>query len=386
MLTLCPECSQGVSDQALFCPHCGYPLKKSSSENKKHPKLPSRFGQISKINNPNLQKPYRVMISVKSATSNRSRTVPLKPVSYFKTYHEAFAALVEYNRNPDGYVNTYVTFEELYKSWLSRQADMSTSLRHRIQSAWNYSSGLYTYPVVSIKIKTLRSYIENCKAPLSIKPVMKQLYNQLFDFAIEDDIIDKNPARSFVLNKNIKKQINENKKIHIPFSDVEMTILWSNIHKNWVIDMILVQCYSGWRPTELCELKTENIDFKSGIMIGGMKTKAGKNRIVPIHDRILKIIQYYYDPNSSYLFTHKGKQISYDLFREHFLHVMEGLKFNINHKPHDGRVQFVTCAKKYDMNEYAIKYIVGHNISDLTERVYTRRSIEWLKNEIAKLP
>ena len=65
---------------------------------------------------------------------------------------------------------------------------------------------------------------------------------------------------------------------------------------------------------------------------------------------------------------------------------MEGLKFNINHKPHDGRVQFVTCAKKYDMNEYAIKYIVGHNISDLTERVYTRRSIEWLKNEIAKLP
>jgi len=224
MLTLCPECSQGVSDHALFCPHCGYPLKKSSSENKKHPKLPSRFGQISKINNPNLQKPYRVMISVKSATSNRSRTVPLKPVSYFMTYHEAFAALVEYNRNPDGYVNTYVTFEELYKSWLSRQADMSTSLRHRIQSAWNYSSGLYTYPVVSIKIKTLRSYIENCKAPLSIKPVMKQLYNQLFDFAIEDDIID----------------------------------------KNWVIDMILVQCYSGWRPTELCELKTENIDFKSG--------------------------------------------------------------------------------------------------------------------------
>lgn len=54
--------------------------------------------------------------------------------------------------------------------------------------------------------------------------------------------------------------------------------------------------------------------------------------------------------------------------------------------PHDGRVTFVTFAKKYNVDEYAIKYIVGHKIKDLTERVYTKREIEWLQKELAKIP
>lgn len=48
------------------------------------------------------------------------------------------------------------------------------------------------------------------------------------------------------------------------------------------------------------------------------------------------------------------------------------------HKPHDGRKTFITLAKKYNVDEYAIKYIVGHSISDLTE-------LDWLREEIAKI-
>lgn len=57
-----------------------------------------------------------------------------------------------------------------------------------------------------------------------------------------------------------------------------------------------------------------------------------------------------------------------------------------SHRPHDGRVQFTTMAKEYNMDEYAIKYIIGHQIRDLTERVYTKRNLEWLRNEISKIP
>ena len=41
--------------------------------------------------------------------------------------------------------------------------------------------------------------------------------------------------------------------------------------------------------------------------------------------------------------------------------------------------------KKSNVDEYAIKYIVGHHISDITEKVYTQRSRDWLKNEIEKI-
>ena len=54
-------------------------------------------------------------------------------------------------------------------------------------------------------------------------------------------------------------------------------------------------------------------------------------------------------------------------------------------RPHDGRKHFVTMAKKYGVDEYAIKYMVGHKISDITEKVYTQREFEWLKDEIEKI-
>ena len=55
------------------------------------------------------------------------------------------------------------------------------------------------------------------------------------------------------------------------------------------------------------------------------------------------------------------------------------------HRPHDGRVQFVTMAKKAGLDEYVIKKIVGHYIDDVTEKSYTKRDIEWIRAEIEKI-
>ena len=66
--------------------------------------------------------------------------------------------------------------------------------------------------------------------------------------------------------------------------------------------------------------------------------------------------------------------------------VRDELKLNLEHRPHDGRKHFVTMAKKAGVDEYAIKYMVGHKISGITEKVYTQREFEWLKEEIEKIP
>lgn len=41
--------------------------------------------------------------------------------------------------------------------------------------------------------------------------------------------------------------------------------------------------------------------------------------------------------------------------------------------------------KKSKVDEYAIKYVVGHTIEDITESVYTERDVDWLKEEIEKI-
>lgn len=177
------------------------------------------------------------------------------------------------------------------------------------------------------------------------------------------------------------------------------------IDKHPIIDMILIQCYSGWRPGELCDLKMKDVDMDVGTFTGGLKTKAGINRTVPIHPRIYNLVKARYEKaleaGSPYLFftirqrgfhhqnTVKGEvtQMRYASFSVQLVNeVVPLLSLNPEHKGHDGRITFVTMAKKYNMDEYAIKRLVGHHIKDLTERVYTQRSIDWLKNEIEKIP
>ena len=73
------------------------------------------------------------------------------------------------------------------------------------------------------------------------------------------------------------------------------------------------------------------------------------------------------------------------IYQKGFTRIRTELNLNPEHRPHDGRTHFVTAAKKAGVDEYAIKYMVGHKISDITEKVYTKREFEWLKEEIEKL-
>ena len=152
--------------------------------------------------------------------------------------------------------------------------------------------------------------------------------------------------------------------------------------------MILIQCYTGFRPKELCEIRIYNI--KDGTITGGIKTKAGKNRVVPVHSKISALVDDCFKNSkasgSEYLFTKtNGSAYNYQSYKKQFDSFLLHSNLNTEHRPHDARKTFVTMAKDSNVDEYAIKYIVGHVIEDLTERVYTKRNIEWLKTEIEKI-
>lgn len=148
------------------------------------------------------------------------------------------------------------------------------------------------------------------------------------------------------------------------------------------------------RPQELGLIELANVDFQAETMIGGIKTEAGTNRVVPIHSRIKELVERRYNEavklGSKYLInctdgTKISTMLSYDKYSSRFAKIRDRLGLNPEHRPHDGRMQFITQAKKYGVDEYAIKYIVGHAINDITEKVYTKRDVLWLKTEIEKI-
>ena len=180
------------------------------------------------------------------------------------------------------------------------------------------------------------------------------------------------------------------------FRSEEMQRLWDHAgDKKW-IDATLIQCYSGWRPQEIGLIELKNVDLTNWVFMGGGKTAAGINRMVPIHSKIRDLVVEKCNEaemlGSKYFFNYVGvsrkrndTMFTYKRFQHGFEQIKDELNLNPDHRPHDGRTHFVTTAKRYGVDEYAIKYIVGHAVSDLTEKTYTKRNLEWLKEEIEKI-
>lgn len=397
MLLKCPECGLQVSDKAYTCPHCGYPIVpiKQRKPYGQHRRLPNGFGRITKISNQNLRNPYRAMVTIGKTSEGRPISRILKPKGYFKTYNEAYAALVEYNKNPYD-LDVEMSVKELYEKWSEKHFVKypSASTKRAVQAAWNYCSDVENIKVRDLRMKHVRYCIEdgeynNHTASPSIKARIKSVFAGMLDFAVEYELVDRNVAKDISITKNTSHEH------HMSFTEDELTLLWNSIDVPYV-DVLLIQCYSGMRPQELGLIEISNVDLDNGTIIGGIKTEAGKNRIIPIHPKIYDLVKMRYrnaeNINSPYLLNcwdnrsvNESPQLTYNKYRLRFNRIIDQLNLDKNHKPHDGRKTFVTMAKKYKVDEYAIKYIVGHAINDITENVYTDRQTNWLIEEIKKI-
>ena len=207
----------------------------------------------------------------------------------------------------------------------------------------------------------------------------------MYKYCLKYDIVEKDYA---ALCEGVKR--GKPKIVRIPFSSEEIQTLWDNVSFPFV-DMVLIGIYSGWRPQELAILKVADIDLEARTMFGGLKTDAGRNRVVPIHSAIYDLVAANYNKavamGSDYLFNdengQQGTHLTYDKYRGRFEKINK--RFNMSHKPHDTRHTFISAAKSANMNEYILKLIVGHEILDVTEKVYTHRSMQELTDEIEKI-
>lgn len=357
------------------------------------------------------KKPYRVRITVGWETNEETGKVKqkYKDLGSYKTKGEASRALAEYLKNPYDLSNKDMTFSQLYERWYDDFVEkQENSNKYRIKAAYKYCTSIYNKKVREISIIDMKDCIykgtviidrgkfkgqEKFASPAT-KESIKYLFNHIFAYATEARLVERNYAKDFTLDKKVFKEKEMNHKEKIPFSEEEIEKLWRAADFIPFADMIIYACYSGWRPSELVELRLENVDLESGFIKGGIKTTAGKNRLVPIHHEIRHIIEKYYNEaieiGSEYLFNDatkkKGIGLSYDQYLSRFNKVMNQLKFRTDITPHYTRHTFITKAKsrKVNMNEHILKLIVGHE-DDMTEHVYTHRELQDLKEEMELL-
>lgn len=395
MLVTCRECAGQVSSKALSCPHCGFPMNDPPRKYRKakRRRLPNGFGQITEIKGRNLRKPFRAMVTVGKNDDGKPIVRLLKPEAYFATYNEAYAALVKYNDQPFNVAQS-MTVGQLHEKWKAQYYKNITQTG-TMERAWKYAEEVYSMRVVDVRPRHIRHTVYHSQReirgemrdiPTHVQFQLKNVWNLMLDYAVEYEIVTHNYARDF---KWKKPDIST--KHHITFTDEEMSKLWQNINMPCVKE-ILIQCYMGWRPGELVALRVRDVNPKFNVIVGGNKTKSGRNREVPIHPAVKEIV---YEKiaeaqrlGSEYLIRDPlspSEALTPSRYTTRFARVVRELGLNPNHRPHDPRKQFVTMAKRAGVDEYAIKRIVGHSINDLTESVYTDRDIKWLYAEICKI-
>lgn len=103
--------------------------------------------------------------------------------------------------------------------------------------------------------------------------------------------------------------------------------------------------------------------------------------------QISKLKQRLRNPYRAMVTDHWTDEVVYDTYRRRFVKMCNELGISRS-EPHNCRKTFATLAADDDvqMDPIAVKRIMGHAITDITERVYTERSVEWLHKEISKIP
>jgi len=229
---------------------------------------------------------------------------------------------------------------------------------------------------VEIKKPHMQSVVDQCERGFGTLKKIKVLFNQLFKYALETDIVTKDYSKFVELGEN------ESESTKKPFSDEEIRLLFNNVDRMDFIDTVLILIFTGLRIGELLLIKTADVDIDNRTMKGGLKTAAGKNRIIPINNKILPFVTRRKSEGHEYLIVnHEEKQMKYwNYYEEKWKTLMTQLEFD--HKPHDCRHTFATLMDNAGANKVSIKRIMGHASTDITDKVYTHKDIDELKKAV----
>lgn len=340
-------------------------------------KLPNGYGTVYKLSG-NRRRPW---IARKTIGWSEEGKQLYYTIGYFKTRAEAMAALAEYNKNPIGERGD-ITLEELYNEWKEEKyPKLSKGTIDSYNAAWKYLSQLKDIEIKMIKTSHIQKIVDDMfKEGLSKSSChkVKVLASLLYKKAMADDIIDKNYAELVELPTEEKKE----KEI---FTDMEIKAISDLAKTDEWANTIMILIYTGMRISEMLKLTKFNVVLDNMIIRGGVKTDAGKNRIIPIHSKIQGYIKYWYNKEGEYLITKQGQRILTKYYRENLYYPTLEKAGVRRLTPHSCRHTFASLLDRAGADTKSIQEIIGHADYATTANIYTHPDIEKLRNAIEKI-
>lgn len=345
----CVKCKAELPDGAVFCHLCG---KRQEREPRKYRKRENGSGSISKLSG-NRKRPWVA----------RKRGVS---IGTFATRAEAQKAL---ERLTDVDINDKynMTFKQVYDRW---KAEHSREISQKTMRDYEWAFGICPQ-LHDMKIrKIMRSDYQAAIIKLELEgkskgtcQKLRVLLGMLSRWALEEGITINDPADS--LNTTAKQ-----KTVREIFLEAEIDAIKNSKLPAADIALILISC--GCRPGEL--FKVPLASCFDDHFIGGSKTEAGRDRVIPIGpdglEAYQRMRQAAIDKGGKLLVDgYKGSHSANNFGKREWKNLMEEIG-RPGTVPYCCRHTFVTRAIRAGVDLPVLEAIVGH-VSRETTRIYT---------------
>lgn len=377
---------------------------------KKYQKLPNGYGSI-KFLGKGRRNPYAVHPPVTEFKLNGSPITP-KALCYVDSWIKGFAVLTAYKAGTyyPGFEKTLAitdsddrivsetlaqkiladysrikgvqkvdkgkTFAQVFEDFYKWKYETDQSKKYSKQSMTSTKSAFKNCKVLhdkyfsDLRHDDLQKVIDSCTLKYSSLELIVSLMKQMYSYAEIYELADKNYASHIKINKM------DDDEHGVPFSDDDLSKLWK-CKDDPIAELLLIFCYSGWRISEFNKLE---VNLSEKYFFGGIKTRAGKDRIVPIHSAIFPLVKRRIDMYGKIL------NLSQDKIRSGIRKLLPEIGIFQDHTPHDGRHTFSRLCEQYGVSENDRKRMLGHSFGqDITNRVYGHRTLEDLRAEIEKI-
>ena len=382
---ICKRCKKEIPDGSVYCNFCG--RKQEAAKRRTH-KRASGQGTVRK----DTRYASSWLAYAPASCTGQGR----RYLGAFKTFNEANEAINKYLQQgrPDIYA---FTVAQAYAAWSKGHfPTLTKSGVQGYQAAFKSIAAIHGIKMRDIKTAHIQACIDECaEAGFSRSKCEKirQLCSQLCKYAMQNDLIDKNYAEFVKMPKSEKKD----KAI---FTNDDLNVLWSHTDDKRV-QVILFMIYTGFRIGEVAAIRVQDVHLDEGYIVGGEKTEAGIDRIVPLPVGVPEIggfvRNWVAQAEGDKLFDFTAKYFRDCKFYpclaelglidppERSKTTGKDLYKNPRLTPHCTRHTFATMSAAAGIKPEQLQKIIGHANFETTANIYVHSDVEILKKEMAKI-
>ena len=163
---------------------------------------PNGYGSVVKLSG-NRRNPFEVRVNTRMDDRNYPKYDVL---GRYENRETAIIALAEYNKNPYDINNKKLTFKDVYDMWYDHKYNKSKRKYSRSSmnvtiGAFNKCEALHNLKMSDIKTYDMQSILDNYDLSHAYMEHIKNLFNQMYKYALEYDIVQKDYSQFCKITK-----------------------------------------------------------------------------------------------------------------------------------------------------------------------------------------